>query len=451
MERRLGHDFSRVRVHAGREPAAAARRLQAAAFTVGEDVVWGADRFTSQAGDAESVLLHELKHVVEQRTGVRPREMARQLAHVLGDPQVSVLEALDRHDGREFLNRLHGLTELQRVFLAGDADFMRRVHAVMRGLAFWTVRLILRYGSEPQPLMVRKLYSAVSDRRVADILDLLRSFPALRDETVAPGVVDMLHEELYGTANHGPILSVATGRVTATAGHSGRFDEAHIDVPKGGGKPGLMKFGSRTKFMLARTASEVRVIVRIRFVQSGKPAQTFSLPEAKRIGWRYAIDRAWNGRFTVFNGTARLNVVFVPMFVTDSSELPDFEVEIDTSKDYVRADVTHWWLNQEDKVAAHEFGHMVGNPDEYGLPAHASDIPVATVPDPGQRRRSSVEGLGPGVKTRASAAGGTEAVGLMGANDDGSRAEARHAWTVLSQINSGLRAPGENAFRLEVH
>ena len=204
---------------------------------------------TSGTGDAQSVLLHELKHVVEQRTGVRPREMARQLAHVLGDPDASKIEALDRHDAMEFLNRLHGLTDLQRVFLEGDADFLKRVHAVMHGLAFWTVRLILHYGSNPQPLMIRKLYLAVADRRVLDILDLLRSSPELRDETVTPGLIDMLHEELYGLSNHGPILSVAEGRVTARTPYRGGFKEAHIDVPPGGGKPTLTDFGTTPRFV----------------------------------------------------------------------------------------------------------------------------------------------------------------------------------------------------------
>jgi hypothetical protein len=299
--------------------------------------------------------------------------------------------------------------------------------------------------------MARQLYLAVSERRVQDILDLLRSFPPLRDETAVPGVVDMLHEEFYGTPNHGPILSVATGRVIARTTYAGQVPEAHIDVPTGGGAPRLKPFGGAVNFALERTGSEVRVIVRIRFVKKANRLETFYLPEAKRIGWRYAIDRAWNGRFTVFNGSTRLNVVFVPMFVTDPSESPDFTVTIDDGRSYIRADETAWWLWQEDSVAAHEFGHMVGNPDEYGLPAHGSDIPATMVPDPTERGRSSVEGLGPGVRIRPSPAGGTEALGLMGANVPGSRAEARHAWRVLNQINSTMRGAGEAQFRLEAH
>src|SRR3954468_1636300 len=44
MEPRLGHDFSRVRVHAGERAAQSAAALGAAAYTVGSDVVMGARR-----------------------------------------------------------------------------------------------------------------------------------------------------------------------------------------------------------------------------------------------------------------------------------------------------------------------------------------------------------------------------------------------------------------------
>ncbi len=461
MERQLGHDFGRVRVHAGPESTSAAERLQAAAFTVGEDVVFGAGSLAIQTRDGRALLLHELRHVVEQRTGARPREVARQAtgqrvpqasgqaAPVLSDPKDRIMEALGRNDSVDFLNRLWDLTAAQRSVLDGDADFLHRVHRILHGLSFWSFRLILRFGNN-RPVMTRQLYDAVHERRALDILDMLRSFPDLRDETKVPGVVDMLGEELHDTPIHGPILSVATARVTATSLYAGGFSEAHFDVPKGGGPVALMSFPGSAEFTLTRAGAEIRVLVRIRFVRKSHPSETFDLPEKQRAGWRNAIESAWNGRFTVFNGTTRLNVVFVPMFVLQQGDSPDFTVTMDEGSKYVRANETNWWLGQEDSVAAHEFGHMVGDPDEYGLPAHAADIPAAKVPDPSERRRSSVEGLGPGVRTQPSPDGGLEALGLMGRNVAGSRAEARHAWLVLDQINSTMRAAGEAPFQLEM-
>ena len=70
MEQSFGADFSSVRVHTGSEAAAAAKSVQAQAFTVGDDIVMGDGK---SAGDTRT-LAHELTHVVQQRQGEVPGE-----------------------------------------------------------------------------------------------------------------------------------------------------------------------------------------------------------------------------------------------------------------------------------------------------------------------------------------------------------------------------------------
>ena len=67
MEARLGGDFSTVRVHTDAGAAAAAQRERSQAFTVGEDVVFGAGRYAPATETGEALLAHELGHVQEQR------------------------------------------------------------------------------------------------------------------------------------------------------------------------------------------------------------------------------------------------------------------------------------------------------------------------------------------------------------------------------------------------
>lgn len=69
MEGRYGHDFSQVRVHAGDDAASAARSLHAQAYTVGRDVVFGAGRYAPSSAAGQSLLAHELAHVVQQSRG----------------------------------------------------------------------------------------------------------------------------------------------------------------------------------------------------------------------------------------------------------------------------------------------------------------------------------------------------------------------------------------------
>jgi hypothetical protein len=67
MEERFGHDFSRVRIHADTRASESAGAVNAHAFTVGDQVVFAAGRFAPGSAEGQSLLAHELTHVVQQR------------------------------------------------------------------------------------------------------------------------------------------------------------------------------------------------------------------------------------------------------------------------------------------------------------------------------------------------------------------------------------------------
>jgi len=66
MERRIGHDFSRVRIHTGEAAAGSARAVDALAYTVGSDVVFGAGQYAPETPAGRRLIAHELTHVVQQ-------------------------------------------------------------------------------------------------------------------------------------------------------------------------------------------------------------------------------------------------------------------------------------------------------------------------------------------------------------------------------------------------
>ena len=66
MGARFEHDFSRVRVHTDEEAAASARAVSAAAYTVGEHVVFDRGRYAPETAAGRGLLVHELAHVVQQ-------------------------------------------------------------------------------------------------------------------------------------------------------------------------------------------------------------------------------------------------------------------------------------------------------------------------------------------------------------------------------------------------
>jgi hypothetical protein len=66
MEQRFGHDFSRVRVHIGAVAEQSARDVNARAYTVGDNLVFGAGEFKPETRQGRRLLAHELTHVVQQ-------------------------------------------------------------------------------------------------------------------------------------------------------------------------------------------------------------------------------------------------------------------------------------------------------------------------------------------------------------------------------------------------
>jgi hypothetical protein len=69
MERRLGHDFSGVRLHTDASAADSAANVGAEAYTVGRDIVFGAGYYAPQSRSGRELLAHELTHVVQQSRG----------------------------------------------------------------------------------------------------------------------------------------------------------------------------------------------------------------------------------------------------------------------------------------------------------------------------------------------------------------------------------------------
>lgn len=66
MEARFGRDFSGVRVHTDSQAAQSARAVNALAYTLGRDVVFGAEQYAPETTHGRRLLAHELTHVVQQ-------------------------------------------------------------------------------------------------------------------------------------------------------------------------------------------------------------------------------------------------------------------------------------------------------------------------------------------------------------------------------------------------
>jgi hypothetical protein len=75
FEPRLGHDFATVRIHTDAAAAGLARSVNARAFTLGPDIVFGPGEYAPESAAGRHLLAHELTHVVQQ--GGRQRQLQR--------------------------------------------------------------------------------------------------------------------------------------------------------------------------------------------------------------------------------------------------------------------------------------------------------------------------------------------------------------------------------------
>ncbi len=66
FEPRFGTDFSQVRIHAGSQAAETASAINARAFTLGRDVVFGAGQYQPSTFEGRRLFAHELTHVMQQ-------------------------------------------------------------------------------------------------------------------------------------------------------------------------------------------------------------------------------------------------------------------------------------------------------------------------------------------------------------------------------------------------
>lgn len=112
MESRLGQDFSDVRVHTDARAAESARSLNALAYTVGRDVVFGAGQYAPQSRGGKRLLAHELTHVAQQRQAahaVQRQPINDKAVNV--DPTASEVEALvlPGKDEKAALEKLNAL------------------------------------------------------------------------------------------------------------------------------------------------------------------------------------------------------------------------------------------------------------------------------------------------------------------------------------------------------
>ncbi|HEX5874954.1 MAG TPA: DUF4157 domain-containing protein, partial [Pyrinomonadaceae bacterium] len=127
MEPRFNYDFSGVRVHTDAHAARSAKEVNALAYTVGRDVVFGTGQYAPGTERGTRLLAHELTHVVQQTSsGSSAQQTSKAVSEPSDAAEVEADAMADRVMSGEAVNvtqapnaTLHALSDLETGLLAG--------------------------------------------------------------------------------------------------------------------------------------------------------------------------------------------------------------------------------------------------------------------------------------------------------------------------------------------
>jgi hypothetical protein len=176
MESRFRQDFRGVRLHTEGEAGDAARLVQARAFTLGRDIVFGPGEYRPATPDGKRLLAHELAHVVQQsQRRYRGRIMRDQATQPAPSRMATVEEAAE--------------------FLEEMARFIEDAHS----FALSVMRTIP--GTPVTPDALERAHKMLNQQQLRDLLANARKVFAAQETALQGG-------DPHGTRLRSALLSV---------------------------------------------------------------------------------------------------------------------------------------------------------------------------------------------------------------------------------------------------
>ncbi len=136
LEKRLGVDLTRVRVHTDEHAAEAARAVSARAFTVGDDIFLAAGE---RVEPGNALIAHEVAHTIQQRTAPRPQPFTDRGGDRYEHEARSAAAAVTR--GESFTVGERTPTRLQRLGLSDALDYFADKANLIPGFRMFTIIL----------------------------------------------------------------------------------------------------------------------------------------------------------------------------------------------------------------------------------------------------------------------------------------------------------------------
>ena len=457
MSSRMGSDFGAVKIHTDGEAVQLSRELNAKAFTVGKDIYFNEGQYQPDIESGRHLLAHELTHTVQQ-TGSSPVVQKKDAApDKLESDKQGILDALNKNDAPIFLSRLRALDIAGATSLLADTAFWQEIKKKFHGSALWSAFTILFFHGK-MSLAQRMLSLALSFKKINDAMDSVAIIMA-EEGIVNQQYWDVLEEVVLTVFDGDPKLPelfrmlIFRGDNTVPAPKNLSFSskEVHYEKDETSGTYNLTLYPGQPTLTAYATRQELRVIVRVRFVDGLNPTEPFTFNGPGESGfleqWKAKIEELWNNKFELTNGVNTLKFTATPQWTFESGHedktvrvLRDRSLKCPGLSQAGRANETCWFADSQTDpvVIAHEFGHYLGANDEYALPGSVAEIPAD------KRSQMSAAELAlttkEGIEGKALPArdGGYTIETLMGAHKKSTEVKSRHISLLINAFNATL-------------
>jgi hypothetical protein len=330
---------------------------------------------------------------------------------------------------------LSGQDEAIRNDVKNSTIIINYLRSNLHPMGYWKVQLLLKYGTEESfPGLVRTVFNLLLGPNVTELRREIGNMTQADIDAlkVEVGLYDALRTVLSEADSSFIIRMLEQGLLAEQTGVSWDMSETLLV-----GDPTAAfterKFEWSTGFDVAYYRDRLQVTVRINLRPTDDTARTQMA--TVQSTWESNIETAWKN-FNLTNGAANLPLRFDCVFTASN---PHHEVDVHPGipSGWPGVDMTNWYTGRL-VSPNHEFGHMLGNPDEYFVSqAHYTAItgedPTAAAPG------TVVSETDTAGKTRYA-----NQTGIMGVSSQ--PVQPRHLDYFVRWINDHRRRNADNTF-----
>ena len=276
MEQRFGHDFSQVRVHSDRAAEKSAREVSANAYTVKNNIVFGAGQYAPGTKQGLRLLAHEMTHVVQQ-------DATKQPTSVLDNNCIS-------HQTGHLLQR-EGITVRSPVFeeavtqvaTVAGAALGRSLTSAERTLAFPV------FGSSLDYDRIRLVPTSVLEyRTIANNIMIPQNFSITNAQMAQTLIHELTHVWQY-QHNGTSYISISLGRQISASISRGNRNFAY-DYQIQSGQSFFNFAPEQQAFIVENYYSMLRDRAAIRSAQPGAPVVNYRSNHLASNGFRRSLN-----------------------------------------------------------------------------------------------------------------------------------------------------------------